>query len=83
VLDLGRLHDEVGDLDQPGVRVATGDDDVLRAGTADEGVDDVVDVESGRVRLGLASALAEVMGARAYRLEELSADSLTRAVKAA
>jgi magnesium chelatase subunit D len=43
----------------------------------------VVDCESGRVRLGLASALAESLDARSYRLDELSAASLTRVVKAA
>jgi magnesium chelatase subunit D len=43
----------------------------------------VVDCESGRVRLGLATQLGSHLDARTYRLEELSADSLTRVVKAA
>ncbi|MCU1623052.1 MAG: putative magnesium-chelatase subunit [Frankiales bacterium] len=43
----------------------------------------VVDCESGRVRLGLAQELGLQLDARTYRLEELSADSLTRVVKAA
>ncbi|MDP3711354.1 MAG: putative cobaltochelatase [Mycobacteriales bacterium] len=42
----------------------------------------VVDCESGPVRLGLAQRLGEQVG-RAIRLEELSAESLTRVVKAA
>jgi magnesium chelatase subunit D len=43
----------------------------------------VVDCESGPVRLGLAQELGLQLGARTYRLDELSADSLTRVVKAA
>jgi magnesium chelatase subunit D len=43
----------------------------------------VVDCESGRVRLGLAQELGVHLDARTFRLEELSADSLTRVVKAA
>jgi magnesium chelatase subunit D len=43
----------------------------------------VVDCESGRVRLGLAQQLGVQLDARSYRLEELSADSLARVVKAA
>jgi magnesium chelatase subunit D len=43
----------------------------------------VVDCESGRVRLGLAQELGVQLDARTFRLEELSADSLTRVVKAA
>jgi magnesium chelatase subunit D len=42
----------------------------------------VVDCESGPVRLGLATTLAEQLSGIALRLEELSADSLTRVVKA-
>ncbi|MEX2290336.1 MAG: putative cobaltochelatase [Mycobacteriales bacterium] len=42
----------------------------------------VVDCESGPVRLGLAATLGEQLGGVALRLEELSADSLTRVVKA-
>ncbi len=42
----------------------------------------VVDCESGPVRLGLAQELGVQLGGLALRLEELSADSLTRVVKA-
>ena len=42
----------------------------------------VVDCESGPVRLGLAQDLGGQLGGVALRLEELSADSLTRVVKA-
>jgi magnesium chelatase subunit D len=42
----------------------------------------VVDCESGPVRLGLAQDLGVALGGVALRLEELSADSLTRVVKA-
>ena len=42
----------------------------------------VVDCESGPVRLGLAQDLGVQLGGVALRLEELSADSLTRVVKA-
>jgi magnesium chelatase subunit D len=42
----------------------------------------VIDCESGPVRLGLAAELGESLGGIALRLEELSADSLTRVVKA-
>ncbi|MCW2713655.1 MAG: chlD [Frankiales bacterium] len=43
----------------------------------------VVDCESGPVRLGLGERLGEQLGGVALRLEELSADALTRVVKAA
>ncbi len=43
----------------------------------------VVDCESGPVRLGLGARLGEQLGGVALRLEELSADALTRVVKAA
>jgi len=43
----------------------------------------VVDCESGPVRLGLAARLGEQLGGVALRLDELSADALTRVVKAA
>ena len=43
----------------------------------------VVDCESGPVRLGLAAGLGVQLGGVALRLEELSADALTRVVKAA
>ena len=43
----------------------------------------VVDCESGPVRLGLAARLGAQLGGVALRLEELSADALTRVVKAA
>ncbi len=43
----------------------------------------VVDCESGFVRLKLAHRLGEVLGARVYGLDELSAEGLTRVVKAA
>ncbi len=43
----------------------------------------VVDCESGPVRLGLASQLGQQLGGVALTLEELSADALTRVVKAA
>jgi len=43
----------------------------------------VVDCESGPVRLGLAQELGAQLGGVALRLEELSADALTRVVKAA
>jgi magnesium chelatase subunit D len=36
----------------------------------------VVDTEEGYVRLGLAGEVAEAMGAKCLRLEELRADSL-------
>ena len=42
----------------------------------------VVDCESGPVRLGLAAALGTSLGGLALRLDELSADGLTRVVKA-
>ena len=42
----------------------------------------VVDCESGPVRLGLAQDLGLALGGTALRLDELSADSLTRVVKA-
>jgi len=42
----------------------------------------VVDCESGPVRLGLAQDLGRALGGTALRLDELSADSLTRVVKA-
>jgi magnesium chelatase subunit D len=42
----------------------------------------VVDCESGPVRLGLAQGLGRSLGGTALRLDELSADSLTRVVKA-
>jgi magnesium chelatase subunit D len=42
----------------------------------------VVDCESGPVRLGLAQDLGVQLGGVALRLEELSADGLTRVVKA-
>ncbi len=42
----------------------------------------VVDCESGPVRLGLAQELGLALGGTALRLDELSADSLTRVVKA-
>jgi magnesium chelatase subunit D len=42
----------------------------------------VIDCESGPVRLGLAAELGDSLGGIALRLEELSADSLTRVVKA-
>ncbi len=42
----------------------------------------VVDCESGPVRLGLAQDLGRSLGGTALRLEELSADALTRVVKA-
>jgi magnesium chelatase subunit D len=42
----------------------------------------VVDCESGPVRLGLAQDLGGQLGGVALRLDELSADSLTRVVKA-
>jgi magnesium chelatase subunit D len=41
----------------------------------------VVDTEEGYVRLGMAGALAEAMGARCLRLEELRADSLVELVE--
>jgi magnesium chelatase subunit D len=41
----------------------------------------VVDTEEGYVRLGMAGTLAEVMGARSLRLEELRADSLVELVE--
>ncbi|MCA1688363.1 MAG: putative cobaltochelatase [Actinobacteria bacterium] len=41
----------------------------------------VVDTEEGYARLGMARALAEVMGARCLRLEELRADSLVELVE--
>jgi magnesium chelatase subunit D len=41
----------------------------------------VVDTEEGYVRLGMAGALAEAMGARSLRLEELRADSLVELVE--
>jgi len=43
----------------------------------------VVDCESGPVRLGLGARLGEQLGGVALRLEQLSADALTRVVKAA
>jgi len=43
----------------------------------------VVDCESGPVRLGLAQDLGGQLGGVALRLDELSAESLTRVVKAA
>jgi magnesium chelatase subunit D len=41
----------------------------------------VVDTEEGHVRLGMAGELAESMGARCLRLEELRADSLVELVE--
>jgi magnesium chelatase subunit D len=41
----------------------------------------VVDTEEGYVRLGMASGLAEAMGARCLRLEELRADPLVELVE--
>ncbi|MCA1849062.1 MAG: VWA domain-containing protein, partial [Actinobacteria bacterium] len=41
----------------------------------------VVDTEEGYARLGMAGALAEAMGARCLRLEELRADSLVELVE--
>jgi magnesium chelatase subunit D len=41
----------------------------------------VADTEEGYVRLGMAGALAEVLGARCLRLEELRADSLVELVE--
>jgi magnesium chelatase subunit D len=41
----------------------------------------VVDTEKGYARLGMAEALAEAMGARCLRLEELRADSLVELVE--
>jgi magnesium chelatase subunit D len=41
----------------------------------------VVDTEEGYVRLGMAGTLAEAMGARSLRLEELRADSLVELVE--
>lgn len=41
----------------------------------------VVDTEDGPVRLGMASGLADVMGARCLRLEELRADALVELVE--
>jgi magnesium chelatase subunit D len=43
----------------------------------------VVDCEAGFVRLKLAHRLGEALGARVYGLDELSAEGLTRVVKAA
>ncbi len=43
----------------------------------------VVDCESGPVRLGLSAQLGRQLGGVSLRLEELSADALTRIVKAA
>jgi len=42
----------------------------------------VIDCESGMVRLGLASALAEALGAACVRLEELSAEQVAGTVRA-
>ena len=41
----------------------------------------VVDTEDGHVRLGLAAGVAEAMGARLLRLDDLRADSLVRVVE--
>ena len=41
----------------------------------------VIDTESGFIRLGLARPIAEAMGGRYLQLEDLQADSLTRAVQ--
>ncbi|HEU4848722.1 MAG TPA: VWA domain-containing protein [Rubrobacteraceae bacterium] len=41
----------------------------------------VVDTEEGYVRLGMAAALAEALGARCLRLEELRADALVELVE--
>ena len=41
----------------------------------------VIDTESGFVRLGLARPIADAMGGRYLQLEDLQADSLTRAVQ--
>jgi magnesium chelatase subunit D len=41
----------------------------------------VVDTEEGYVRLGMAGELAESMGARCLRLEELRADSLVELIE--
>ena len=43
----------------------------------------VVDCESGRVRLGLATELADHLGAPCLRIGELSSDSVAGAVRAA
>ena len=43
----------------------------------------VVDCENGLVRLKLAQRLGELLGARTYGIDELSAEGLTRVVKAA
>ena len=43
----------------------------------------VIDCESGPVRLGLAGLLAQQLGGRGLRVEELSAQALTSVVKAA
>src|SRR5699024_7456972 len=43
--DLGHLRGDVGDLEQPRVGVAAGDDHVLVAGTVRQGLDDLVDVD--------------------------------------
>jgi magnesium chelatase subunit D len=40
-----------------------------------------VDTEEGYVRLGMAAALAEALGARCLRLEELRADALVELVE--
>ena len=45
VLDVLHLGDEVGDLDEPRVGAAAGDDDVLVPGPVGERLDDVVDVD--------------------------------------
>jgi magnesium chelatase subunit D len=41
----------------------------------------VVDTEEGFVRLGMASEVADSMGARCLRLEDLRADSLVELVE--
>jgi magnesium chelatase subunit D len=57
-------------------------DDALRASTLLRDVTSVVvDCESGPVRLGLAGALADRLGAEAVRLDELAADGLTSVVR--
>ncbi len=40
----------------------------------------MVDTEDGNVKLGMASCLAEAMGAKCLRLEELRADALVELV---
>ncbi|MGH3074676.1 MAG: magnesium chelatase, partial [Gaiellales bacterium] len=57
-------------------------DDALRASDLlRETASVVVDCESGPVRLGLATRLAERLGAEAVRLEDLAADGLAGVVR--